>query len=224
MMISRLKVAAVVVAVLISNGPAMAIDTWTFRLGYSEPLEWARDEIYMHVQYTLGGEIIWWGHQLGMIYNDMAGPPNTAEFDGDQVIFGMPNVHLAVAMPAAGFWDDQPLDAVSRLSAGEWFIPALPDVSVTLLGVDYEMGPRGPASADIFPDGSVDALDAGILFFAWNSHPPLYDFNYDGYLDAADAGIMFAQWTGDAAPVPEPTAAVLFLMASATLRWRRCSC
>lgn len=65
----------------------------------------------------------------------------------------------------------------------------------------------------------MDAADASVLFTNWGTVPqgaPVADLNDDGQVDAADAAIVFSNWTGDASThsVPEPTSAVILLLAS----------
>lgn len=62
---------------------------------------------------------------------------------------------------------------------------------------------------DVNGDGSVNVIDAGLLFAGWNGSDP--DVTGDGIVDAADATILFSEWTGDSmsGAVPEPACACL---------------
>ena len=83
---------------------------------------------------------------------------------------------------------------------------ALNPGTITILDVSFVDG-------DLNQDGLVDALDAAILFAAWDTADAVADINGDGVVDAADAGVVFSEWTGDAAVQVVPEPAALWLLA-----------
>jgi hypothetical protein len=77
-------------------------------------------------------------------------------------------------------------------------------------------------------DGFVDETDAAALATYWGvatgASREMGDFNGDGAVNVADAAILAANWNpnpGEATAVPEPTVAVLLIMALTILATRR---